>query len=85
MPKAKAIVLIQTDIGAENRVMEQLFQIPEVMEVYVIYGIYDVVAIIEAESLERIREIITNKIRKLPEIRTTSTMVVVESKSKKES
>ncbi len=83
MAKAKAIVLIQTDIGAESRVMEELFQIPEVTEVYVIYGIYDVVAVIEAESLERIREVITNKIRKLPEIRTTSTMVVVESKIKK--
>jgi len=82
---AKAIVLIQTDIGAETRVMDELYSIPEVQEVYVIYGIYDVVAIIEAENLEKVRDIITNKIRKLPEIRTTSTMIVVEGKSKKSS
>ncbi len=81
--KAKAIILIQTDIGAETRVMEQLYEIPEIVEVYIVYGIYDIVALIEADSLEKIREIITNKIRKLPEIRTTSTMVVVEGKSKK--
>ncbi len=81
--QAKAIILIQTDIGAETRVMEQLYDIPEISEVYIVYGIYDIVALIEADSLEKIREIITNKIRKLPEIRTTSTMVVVEGRSKK--
>ncbi|WFO75732.1 Lrp/AsnC ligand binding domain-containing protein [Desulfurococcaceae archaeon MEX13E-LK6-19] len=80
---AKAIVLIQTDIGAETRVMDELFKIPEIIDVYIVYGIYDIVAVIEAESLEKIREIITNKIRRLPEIRTTSTMVVVEGKSKR--
>lgn len=80
---AKAIILIQTDIGAETRVMEELYKIPEIVDVYIVYGIYDIVAVIEAESLEKIREIITNNVRKLPEIRTTSTMVVVEGKSKR--
>ncbi|RLG80610.1 MAG: Lrp/AsnC family transcriptional regulator [Thermoprotei archaeon] len=84
MALAKAIVLIQTDIGAETRVMEELYKIPEVVDVYIVYGIYDIVVMIEADSLEKIREIITNRIRKLPEIRTTSTMVVVEGRSKRE-
>ncbi len=84
MAKAAAIVLIQTEIGAESRVMEKLYEIPEVTEVYIVYGIYDVVAKVEAESLERIREVITSKIRKFPEIRTTSTMVVVEGKLKRQ-
>ncbi|MCD6488015.1 MAG: Lrp/AsnC ligand binding domain-containing protein [Desulfurococcales archaeon] len=83
MAKARAIILIQTDIGAETRVMDQLYEIPEISDVYIVYGIYDIVAMIEADSLEKIREIITNKIRKLPEIRTTSTMVVVEGRSKR--
>ncbi len=82
MAKAGAIVLIQTEIGAESTVMEKLYSIPEVKEVYIVYGIYDVIAKVEAESLERIREVITSKIRKLPEIRTTSTMVIVEEKIK---
>ncbi len=84
MAKAGAIVLIQTEIGAESTVMEKLYDIPEVKEVYIVYGIYDVIAKVEAESLERIREVITSKIRKLPEIRTTSTMVIVEEKIKGE-
>jgi DNA-binding Lrp family transcriptional regulator len=84
LAKAGAIVLIQTDIGAESRVMEELVKIPEVTEAYIVYGIYDVIVKIEAESLEKIREVITNKIRKLPDIRTTSTMVIVEERIKKE-
>jgi len=84
MAKAGAIVLIQTEIGAESTVMDKLYEIPEVKEIYIVYGIYDVIAKVEAESLEKIREVITSKIRKLPEIRTTSTMVIVEEKIKKE-
>ncbi len=82
MAKAGAIVLIQTEIGAESTVMEKLYEIPEVKEVYIVYGIYDVIAKIESDSLEKIREVITSKIRKLQEIRTTSTMVIVEEKKK---
>ncbi len=82
MAKAGAIVLIQTDIGAESRVMEELMKIPEIKEAYIVYGIYDIIVKIEADSLEKIREVITNKIRKLPDIRTTSTMVIVEQRIK---
>ncbi len=82
MAKAGAIVLIQTEIGAESTVMEKLYEIPEVSEIYIVYGIYDIIAKVEAESLEKIREVITTRIRKLPEIRTTSTMVIVEEKIK---
>jgi len=79
---ASAIVLIQTEIGAESRVMEELIKIPEVKEVYIVYGTYDVVAKIEADTLEKIREVITDKIRRLKDIRTTVTMIVVEEKKK---
>ncbi len=79
---AGAIVLVQTEIGAESRVMEQLISVPEVKEVYIVYGTYDLVAKIEADTLERIREVITDKIRKLSDIRTTVTMIIVEEKHK---
>lgn len=81
--KARAIVLIQTDVGMESSVLEKLYEHPEVLDVYIVYGIYDVVAIIEAESLEKIREIIINSIRRIEGVRTTTTMIVVEGKSKK--
>jgi DNA-binding Lrp family transcriptional regulator len=80
--KTAAIILVQTEIGAETRVMEELLKIPEVKEVYIVYGTYDIVVKVEAEALEKIRDIVTNKIRRLPDIRTTVTMIVVEGRVK---
>lgn len=77
-----AIILIQTEIGAESKVLDELMKIPEVKEAYVVYGTYDIVVKIEADALEKIREIVTNRIRKLPDIRTTVTMIVVEGRVK---
>jgi DNA-binding Lrp family transcriptional regulator len=82
MAKSAAIVLIQTEIGAESKVLDELYKIPEVKEAYVVYGTYDVVVKIEAEALEKIREIVTNHVRRLPDIRTTVTMIVVEERMK---
>jgi DNA-binding Lrp family transcriptional regulator len=84
MPEAKksAIILIQTEIGSESKVMDELMKIPEVKESYIVYGTYDLVVKVETDALEKIREIVTNKIRKLPDIRTTVTMIVVEERSK---
>lgn len=82
MPKASAIILIQTEIGTESKVLDELSKLPEVKEGYIVYGTYDIVLKLEAEALEKIREIVTNRIRKLPDIRTTVTMIVVEERIK---
>ncbi len=80
--KTGAFIFIQTEIGSEMKVFEELYKIPEVKEVYIVYGIYDIIAKIEADSLEKIRQIIISRIRQIPEIRTTNTMVVVEGSRK---
>jgi len=80
--KTGAFIFIQTVIGSEMKVFEELYKIPEVKEVYIVYGIYDIIAKIEADSLEKIRQIIISRIRRIPEIRTTNTMVIVEGTRK---
>ncbi len=52
--------------------------IQNVKEVHVTYGVYDVIAMVEAESPEKLKETITNRIRTLDHIKSTLTMVVVE-------
>jgi len=59
-------------------VLNQLKQIPEVKEAYITYGIYDIVAIIEAEKFDELRSVVVNKIRKLPNVKSTTTLIVVE-------
>jgi|UniRef100_A0A7J2TA86 transcriptional regulator, AsnC family len=75
---AKAIVLINTDVGTEEEVTKALSQVPEVKETYIVYGIYDVVAVIEAESFDKLRNVVISKIRKMPHIKASTTLIVVE-------
>ncbi|MEM2941819.1 MAG: Lrp/AsnC ligand binding domain-containing protein [Candidatus Bathyarchaeia archaeon] len=75
-----AYVLINTEIGFEEEVSRELKKTPNITEVYVVYGIYDVVAKVEAETMEKLKEIVTQKIRQLKEIRSTLTMIVVAGK-----
>lgn len=76
---AKAFVLINSDLGAEEEIVEKLRQIPYVKEVYVVYGVYDIIAKIEAENMDKIKETISWHIRRLEHVRSTLTMIVVES------
>jgi len=76
-----AIVLINTDIGSENEVANALSKIDGVKEVYQVYGIYDIVVKVEAQTHEMLREIIINRIRRLPKVKSTTTMLVIEGRA----
>ena len=47
-------------------------------DVYVVYGVYDIIARVEADTMEKVKETITWKIRRLDRVRSTLTMIVVE-------
>jgi DNA-binding Lrp family transcriptional regulator len=74
-----AFVLINAEIGSEDEVLKELKKMPNVKEGYLVYGVYDIVAKVEAESMEKLRETITWKIRRLDKVRSTLTMIVIES------
>ncbi|MCP8323966.1 MAG: Lrp/AsnC ligand binding domain-containing protein [Candidatus Methylarchaceae archaeon HK02M2] len=73
-----AFVLINADLGAEEELVGELKKITNVKEVYVVYGVYDIIAKIEADSMEKVKETVTWKIRRLDKVRSTLTMIVVE-------
>ncbi|MEM1574597.1 MAG: Lrp/AsnC ligand binding domain-containing protein [Nitrososphaerota archaeon] len=74
-----AFVLINTEIGAEEEVLAELKKVSEVKEAYMVYGVYDIIARIQAESMEKLKEIVSWKIRRLDKVRSTLTMLVIES------
>ena len=55
-PPARAHVLINTEMGSEDRVTNELNKIEEVKEVYGVYGVYDLVVRVEAETLEKLKK-----------------------------
>ena len=78
---AVAIVLINTEAGAENEIFEKLKAYPQVTEIYVVYGVYDLVVKVEAESMDALKEFVSSTIRKIPKIKSTLTMIVLETMS----
>ncbi|MEM0044374.1 MAG: Lrp/AsnC ligand binding domain-containing protein [Sulfolobales archaeon] len=77
MPQ-KALVLINIEIGSEEEVLSKLREIPNVKETYLVYGVYDIVAVIEAQTQDELREIVVKHVRRIPKIRSTTTMMVIE-------
>jgi DNA-binding Lrp family transcriptional regulator len=73
-----AFVLINAEIGSEDEVVRELRKIANVKESYVVYGVYDLVAKVEADSMDKLKEIVTWKVRRLDKVRSTLTMIVVE-------
>jgi len=74
-----AFVLINSEIGGENEVLEELRKVPNVKEAHIVYGVYDIIAKVEAEDMDKLKSIITWKIRRLDRVRSTLTMIVVEA------
>ena len=79
---AQAIVMINTDVGKENDIFNELLKIDEVKKVYMVYGIHDLVVFVEAENMDKLRSLITDKIRKLDGVKSTLTSVIVTGKEK---
>lgn len=73
-----AFVLVNTEIGSESEVLESLRKIDAVEEAYMVYGVYDVVAKIRADTMDKLKEIVTWHVRRLDKVRSTLTMIVIE-------
>jgi len=78
----KAFVLINTEIGSEADVLKDLKKIEGVEEAFAVYGVYDIIARVGAETMDKLKEIVTWRIRRLDKVRSTLTMIIVEESTK---
>jgi len=74
---AKAFVLIETAVGRTKEVAAALKQIKGVKSVDLVTGPYDIIAIIEAETLNDIGDIVTEKIHPTTGISRTVTCLAI--------
>ena len=73
-----AYILINTEMGYEERVTNDLNKVEEVKEVHEVYGVYDLIVRVEAETMEKLKAAISDSIRTLENVRSTLTMIVVD-------
>ena len=75
---AQAYVLLNCELGAEEEIIGKLKKLENVKEVHGTFGAYDITTKLEAETVEKLRETITQNLRKMDKIRSTLTLTVVE-------
>ncbi len=71
-----AYVLFKVSSGSEREVCQKLVEFDEVLHADIIFGEYDVVAKIATLELSNLEEFISLKIRNVPNVLVTSTMIV---------
>jgi len=75
---ATAYVLINSELGSEEQIIDELKHISDVKEIHGTFGAYDILAKVESDTVEKLRETITEEIRKIPRIRSTLTLMGIE-------
>ncbi|MEE8132511.1 MAG: Lrp/AsnC ligand binding domain-containing protein [Nitrososphaerales archaeon] len=80
---ATAYILINCDLGSEEEIIKEVDKLPDVVEVSGVYGVYDIIVKLQADSMDKLRETMTWKLRRIDKVRSTLTMIVIESQETK--
>ena len=78
-----AYVLINSDLGKDVDIIAKIKEILESekdisFEIQGVYGVYDITVKISSDDSAHVRSIVTNQIRKIENIQSTLTMVVID-------
>ena len=78
-----AFVLINSDLGKDVKIIARIKEIfdseKEInYEIQGVYGVYDIVLKVSSDESTQLRSVITNNIRKIENVQSTLTMMVIE-------
>ncbi|MCS7107354.1 MAG: Lrp/AsnC ligand binding domain-containing protein [Acidilobaceae archaeon] len=79
---SEAIVMINVETGKEDEIFNKLMELPEVQEIYMIYGVHDIMAVLRSSDMDSMRNVITQKIRKMNGVKSTITSIVIKKQVK---
>lgn len=73
-------VMVNCDLGmeSEQKAINKLKNVPGVIDVSEVAGVYDIVVKITSDTLDSLKETITQDIRTIDIIRSTMTLIVIE-------
>lgn len=72
----EAYILFKVSSATEREVCKQIADLDEVSMSGIIYGEYDVIAKISVPDMEALEEFLSVKLRKVPSVLLTSTMII---------
>ena len=78
-----AYVLVTLNPGTEKNILKKVSHFDEVKRVSMMYGEYDAIIKVCTEDLEELNQFLTDKLRVLPDIFQTATLIVAKTHSNK--
>jgi DNA-binding Lrp family transcriptional regulator len=73
-----AVVLVNTDLDSQDRVIESLRLVDGVEEVHALYGVYDLLIKIKANSIDKLKEITKFRIKPIAGVNSSLALMIVQ-------
>ena len=80
-------VLINSNLGTDVQIIKEVKELlanqnDVKLEIQGVYGVYDIIVKISSDNGEKLRSIVTDDIRKIENVQSTLTMLVIEQQEK---
>ena len=72
----QAYILFKVNSGSEREICKKIAELDEVSVANIIFGEYDLLAKVSVKDLKTLEEFLAEKIRKIPSVLLTSTMII---------
>jgi DNA-binding Lrp family transcriptional regulator len=73
-----AVVLLNTDLDTQGKILESLRLVDGVEEAHALYGVYDLLIKIKGNSIEKLKEITKLRIKPLSGVNSSLTLMIVQ-------
>ena len=67
--------MINSALGVEEEVLEEVREIPEVMGAHMVYGVCDIIARVEADTVQEVKDVTLFKIRRIENVRSVTSLM----------
>jgi DNA-binding Lrp family transcriptional regulator len=74
----RALVLFNIESGAETQVLKKIKKVEGVEEAFFSYGVYDLAVKVRADSMDDLKDVISNRLRQIEKVRSTTSLILVE-------
>ena len=75
-----AFLLINSEFLFTEEVRNKLKEIPEIVDIYIVQGLSDIIAKVKINTEEELKELVSERIRKVDKITGTVTVIIAEDK-----
>ena len=73
-----AFLFINAELLFIDDVINKLKEVPEIVDVYKVQGIYDIITRVNSDTEEKLKELISERIRRIDRITGTVTVIIAK-------